>query len=96
MKRDKSVRLDAVPAKSIVELGHNMSDLPVQVPVDDRIFAKSAYMPIDWHLAMLDKVSPEGDNAYLFERTYFKNSRTAFKITKQQIEKAFGATKQKK
>lgn len=88
VRRDRWLRLDAVPTANVRRYGH--TGPLTQVVVDHARHAPEEYLPVDWSVAMLDRVSPlEGGAGYLFERDFTEHSSTVFVIHGWQLDAAF-------
>lgn len=81
-------RLDAVPTKNVTSYGH--TGPYTQVTVNHAQHAHKEYLPVDWSVAMLDRVTPLADGTgYEFEQKFTEDSRTVFRIHRQQLGAAF-------
>jgi hypothetical protein len=87
MKQDKWLRLDAVPTRNVIAYGQ--TGPYTQVTIDHEQFAKQEYLPIDWSIALLSKVSLIDGHTYLLRKRFSVDSSTAFKIPRQQLKNAF-------
>lgn len=87
MKQDKWLRLDAVPTRNVTAYGR--SGPYTQVTINHEQFAKQEYLPVDWSIALLSKVSLIDGHTYLLERRFTEDSSTAFLIPRQQLKTAF-------
>ncbi|HKC66047.1 MAG TPA: hypothetical protein VKB86_20555 [Pyrinomonadaceae bacterium] len=91
VKRQKWIKVDAVPIRNVTRLGTNIG-LPVQLEFDLRNFANEKYLPIRYetHVDTPDKVLLSADkSSYVF---YFRHSDahpTEFRIEKWELEWAF-------
>lgn len=92
MRRERWLRLDAIPARSVRSFGR--SGPMAQVGVNHGQFADKEYLPVDWSVAQLDSVTPlEGGEGYLFEKRFTEYSETVFSISGQELEAAFDAAR---
>ncbi len=91
VKRDKWLGLKAVSTKLFSEFGYTTG--MVQVPVDHRSLAKQKYFPIDWTVMYPKISSADNGESYVFV-TEFPTSKTAYKITRSQLEQVFAGKQQ--
>lgn len=87
-RRGRWLRLDAVPTADVRRYGR--TGPMTQVTVDHSSHASEKYLPVDWSVAMLDRVTPlEGGGGYLFEKKFTEDSSTVFAVAVGQLEEAF-------
>ena len=86
VKQNRWLGLKAVSTELVREFGYTTG--MVQVGVDHRVFAKQKYLPVDWTL-MYPQITPTNNGeSYLYE-IEFSESKTAFEISKSQLEQVF-------
>jgi hypothetical protein len=89
VKQNRWLNLRAVSTALVREFGYTTE--MVQVGVDHRLFAKQKYLPVDWTLMYPRITLANNGEAYSFERM-FTETRTAFEISKAQLEQVFMKT----